>query len=171
MTYPPVDIVDEHDKIIGSAMMAEVWAEGHRHRGVCIVIQNDREDILLQKRAPSMLLYPGCWDISAAGHVDTGMTYEEAAQTELREELAMLNAELKFVKKYYVETFSNNRQNKRFISLYRMRSNETTRSLGRDEVSEVRWFSPAEIEELLEKYSDQTADSLRHVYPQLINLK
>ena len=44
-------------------------------------------EILLQQRALSKEICPGLWDVSAAGHVDSGETLEDAAVRETFEEL------------------------------------------------------------------------------------
>ncbi len=49
-------------------------------------------DVLLQKRSRQKDSYPGCWDISAAGHVPAGDGCPESALRELREELGIAAA-------------------------------------------------------------------------------
>lgn len=167
MIYPPVDIVDEHDNVIGAAMVAEVWSKGYRHRGVCIVAEDSVGRILIQKRASSMLLYPDCWDISAAGHVDTGMTYDEAAFVEVAEELGVQNANLELIGNYYIETRPDGRNSRRFVNVYRVRMGDTPLTLGKSEVSEVKWVTPAELRELVTNHPDQVAETLQLFYPRL----
>ena len=165
MKYPPVDIVDDQDNVIGSAMVAEVWAKGHRHRGVFIVLEDNQGRILLQQRSPQMLLFPGCWDISAGGHVDTGMTYEAAAKAELAEELLLRDVPITFIGKYYTEdVMPDNRQAKVFFAVYRARLSGIPEEFGQDEVSQVRWFTPQELDELVQQHPDKVAAGLRRVY-------
>ena len=56
-------------------------------------------EVLLQKRSREKESYPGCWDISCAGHLQTGDEYEEGALRELEEELGITaeKNQLKFV--------------------------------------------------------------------------
>ncbi len=82
-------VVDENDKVIGSATRQEIHQKGWLHRSVHIFVFNKYGQLYLQKRALSKDLYPGCWDSSAAGHVDWGESYEEAAARELEEELGV----------------------------------------------------------------------------------
>lgn len=46
--------------------------------------------ILLQKRAACKDSFPGCWDVSCAGHLAAGETAESAAIAELAEELGIV---------------------------------------------------------------------------------
>lgn len=51
--------------------------------------RNRREEVLMQRRAETKIAFPGCWDISAAGHVAAGETVEETALREVHEELGV----------------------------------------------------------------------------------
>ena len=81
------DIVDEFDNVIGQRPRSEVHAEGLRHRAVHILVFNDENEVFMQKRSANKDTWPGAWDGSCTGHVDTGEAYREAAHRELMEEL------------------------------------------------------------------------------------
>lgn len=83
------DIVDENDRVTGSAPRAFVHVNKLWHRAVHMVALNSRGEIFLQKRSIWKDRNPGRWDSSSAGHVDSGETYEEAARREFREELGV----------------------------------------------------------------------------------
>ena len=60
----------------------------HAASHVWIWRQNGQEvDILLQKRAADKRTWPGCYDISAAGHIDLGENELQAAIRESQEEI------------------------------------------------------------------------------------
>ena len=44
-----------------------------------MLVFNDENEIFMQKRSASKDTWPGAWDASCTGHVDTGETYLEAA--------------------------------------------------------------------------------------------
>ncbi len=46
-------------------------------------------EVLLQKRSANKDSYPGCYDISSAGHIPAGQDFLESAMRELREELGV----------------------------------------------------------------------------------
>lgn len=51
--------------------------------------ENNKFDILLQKRSAKKDVYAGCFDISSAGHIPAGSDYRESAVRELEEELGI----------------------------------------------------------------------------------
>ncbi|MEK9738209.1 MAG: NUDIX domain-containing protein [Euryarchaeota archaeon] len=66
------DIVNDSDKVIGSASRNEVHNRGLKHRSVHLLIFNKRGAVLLQKRSMEKDTFPGVWDSSVSGHVDSG---------------------------------------------------------------------------------------------------
>jgi isopentenyl-diphosphate delta-isomerase len=89
MSYPPVVVVDDHDNEIGSAMLAEVWQKGLYHRIVSVFVVDSQERMLLQLRSRDVAVFPNMWDQAAAGHVDVGHSYDQAAQVEVAEEIGL----------------------------------------------------------------------------------
>src|SRR5688572_27877040 len=87
MTDEWFDIVDEHDRVIGRELRADVHRRGLRHRAVHILAWDEAGRLLQQKRSLRKDSAPGAWDSSASGHVDSGESYDACAPRELREEL------------------------------------------------------------------------------------
>lgn len=86
------DIVNEHDQVIGQMPRSRVHAEGHKHRAVHVLVFNARGDLFLQKRSMLKDNFPGVWDSSASGHLDTGEDYDACAVREVREEIGLVLA-------------------------------------------------------------------------------
>ena len=85
--------------------------------------------------------YPGAWDSSAAGHLDAGEDYNEAAARELREELGLTsNRPLEFLFKLDAcpET------GEEFVRVFRI-ENEGPFTLNPEEIDCGGWFSPEKI--------------------------
>lgn len=83
-----IDIVDQNGKPIGvSVPKSEIHAKGHLHNTAHIWFFTSDGNILLQQRAASKAIYPLLWDVSVAGHVDTGENIKQAAIRETREEI------------------------------------------------------------------------------------
>jgi len=83
------DVVDENDRVLRSEPRETVHVNNLRHRAVHMILSNRAGEILLQKRSIWKDRNPGLWDASAAGHVDSGESYLDAASRELREELGV----------------------------------------------------------------------------------
>lgn len=80
-----------------------VHCDGNLHRTVHIWIIRKKPDggldVLLQKRSRNKDAYPGCYDVSSAGHVQAGDDFACSAIRELKEELGITaeEEELKFI--------------------------------------------------------------------------
>ena len=92
-----LDIVDMNGNPTGETVDREyahqngVW---HRTAHVWLARKKDGiVQILLQKRAAVKDSYPGCYDISSAGHIPAGVDYKASAIRELKEELGIDAAE------------------------------------------------------------------------------
>ena len=105
-------------------------------------------DLLLQKRSQGKDSYPGCFDISAAGHVAAGDEFLETALRELKEELG-IRAETEdlefagFHRAYCEDVFYGRPFRDTEISaiyVYRKPVDETALRLQPEEVESVRWM-------------------------------
>jgi 16S rRNA (adenine1518-N6/adenine1519-N6)-dimethyltransferase len=82
-------VVDAQDRVVGSESRDLVHVNNLRHRAIHVLVFNKRGEAFLQKRSIWKDTHPGKWDSSAAGHVDAGESYEDAARRELREEIGI----------------------------------------------------------------------------------
>ena len=110
--------------------------------------KNGGAQVLLQKRSMEKDGYPGCWDISAAGHVPAGSSCLETAVRELREELGIRAEEGDLEPAgFYITEWDTRFHGKRFfdreraaVYLYRKPVDETKLSLQKEEVEQVQWM-------------------------------
>ncbi len=107
-------VVDEQDRVVGSAPRTEVHANNLLHRAVHVLVFSSGGDLFLQKRSRWKDRCPLLWDSSAAGHLNAGESYDAAATRELREELGVA-AELQRVAKFP----ASEQTGQEFIWLYR----------------------------------------------------
>jgi len=84
-----LEVVDSHDRVIGTASRAEIHRKRLCHRAVHIFVFNTAGEIYVQRRSSVKDRHPLKLDSSAAGHVDRGEPYHAAAVRELYEELAV----------------------------------------------------------------------------------
>lgn len=85
-----LDLVNEKDEVIGVVKKSEANTNPkliHREIGVILFDENNR--VLLQKRSLQKKVFPGYWTISVAGHVKSGDSEEITAHRELLEEMGI----------------------------------------------------------------------------------
>ena len=83
------DVVNDRDEVIGQKPRSEIHRLKLNHRAVHVLVFNSRGEIFLQKRSMKKDCFPGAWDSSASGHLDSGESYDACAVRELREEIGL----------------------------------------------------------------------------------
>lgn len=102
-----VAIVDRENQVVGAVARAVMRAEVMLHRAVFLLLFNGKGELYIQRRAATKDLYPGCHDISAAGVVLAGESYDQAAVRELAEELGVIGVELTRLGDFFSRTAVN----------------------------------------------------------------
>lgn len=83
------DIYTEDRFPTGKTAVRGKNTRGELHLIVHVCIFNSKGQMLIQKRSGSKSKDPGLWDLSVAGHVDSGETSREGAGREMMEELGL----------------------------------------------------------------------------------
>ena len=103
-----VDIVDENDNVIGTVTRSEMRKKNLKHRSTFILVFNSKREMLVTKRTKTKDVYPGMYEMFHGGTVSHGETFEENAHKEIKEEVGIENADLKFhFKISYKDKFQN----------------------------------------------------------------
>lgn len=89
-----VDVLDESGEpsgLVRERGMVHARGDYHRTGHVWVVRKNENRnwEVLLQKRSEQKESFPGCYDVSSAGHIPAGDGYAESALRELEEELGI----------------------------------------------------------------------------------
>lgn len=154
------DVVDEQDRVIGAAPRREVHARGLRHRAVHVLVFDGAGRIVLQRRAPTKDLFPNVWDSSASGHVDRSEDYDPCAARELREELGITPAAAP-ARMARIEACAQTGWE--FVWAYQCRHDGPVQPAA-SEISEVAWFTPAEVDAWLAARPQEFAPSFPLVW-------
>jgi isopentenyl-diphosphate Delta-isomerase len=149
------DVVDKMDKVIGQATRREIHQKKLLHRSIHIFVFNSQNEVFLQKRSMAKDENPGLWDISAAGHVDSGETYDDCAHRELWEELgikAILKplGKIEPCQKTYYE----------HVQIYTCRTNATIK-INLDEIVEGKYFHLEVLMREITKKPEQFTSSFK----------
>ena len=82
-----IEIYDFNGQKTGEkALKSVVHKNGLHHSTVHLWIYTISGEVLIQKRSLNKILNPGVWDVSVAGHIHFGETYNDAVIRETLEE-------------------------------------------------------------------------------------
>lgn len=155
--------------------------DGSLHQTVHLWIarqnQDGTYDLLLQKRAKNKDCYPGCWDISSAGHVPAGETKERAVLRELSEELGIVPKDpsgirdagsfrIKFDDVFHGQPFSDREIAELYVWVQDLDPEKLR--LQKEEVTGVRWFP---LSKCFEMARDRSTIPNCLVYGELLRVK
>jgi isopentenyldiphosphate isomerase len=112
-----LDIVDDDDRLVGSASKAAVHSEGLVHRGVIFFIFDNYGRILVSQRSDEREFYPGYWSIAIGGHLHKGEGYDATALRELKESVG-LEAKPAFITTYKKRFDDLDRENVRIYAFF-----------------------------------------------------
>ena len=155
-----LDIVDENNNLTGEFVDREiVHSEGLLHREVGVIILNDNNEMLLEKRAVTKKQSPNKWAL-CAGHIEAGDTPENAILREVKEEIGIdiTRKDLQFLDVFKRDKkFDNGQHNNTYVYIYIYKTNKKLEdyTIQTEELSEVKYFPIKVIEKALdEKNSD-----------------
>lgn len=130
---------------------SHVWIVRQHNNGKC--------DLLLQKRSAHKDAYPGCYDISSAGHLPAGQDFLPSAIREMEEELGICAREEDLIflgihegcseEIFYGEPFRNHEIS--HVYLYRNPVDISELKLQKEEVESVKWMEFSECYEEVKK--------------------
>jgi isopentenyl-diphosphate Delta-isomerase len=157
------DVVNDADEVTGRQPRSEVHRLKLKHRAVHVLVFNSRGELFLQKRSMKKDCFPGTWDSSASGHLDSGESYDACAVRELREELGLI-IPAPPERLFKIDACAGTGWE--FVWIYRCRS-EGPFSLHPDEIDSGDWFSAAKLEEWLIRRPAEFAGAVPLIWAEL----
>lgn len=162
-----LDVVNDNDEVIGiiarSDMMQLKETPGRYLRAVDIFIQRSNSDIYLPRRSKEKKLFPGGYDFSAAGHVNSGESYEQACVREVLEEAGIETTPDDYI---FIAKLSPTPQLFYFDVIYLLRTDVEPKLS--PEHTEGTWIAPSSLESTV-KNDTPTKDTLITDIPILID--
>ena len=139
-----VILVDKNDKEIGAMEKQEAHVKGLLHRAFSIFIFNDKNELLLQRRALKKYHSGGLWTNTCCSHPRQNETTKNAAKRRLVEEMGMscvLKKQFDFI---YMAKLDNNLYEHEFDHVYFGFSNELPQ-INTEEVEEYTYKTLEDI--------------------------
>lgn len=158
------DIVNDHDEVVGQAPRSEVHRRHLNHRAVHVLAFNSLGQLFLQRRSERKDCFPGTWDSSASGHLDSGEEYDACAVREMREELGWT---LPHAPERLFKIAACPETGYEFVWVYRCRADGPF-ALQPEEISEGGWFTPQHITRWLATRPEDFAGSVPVIWGQLL---
>lgn len=169
-------LVDEHDVVIGTAEKIDTHRKGLLHRAFSLFIYcADKKMFLLQKRSNGKYHSGGKWSNSCCSHPYKSETWYESLQRCVSDEL---NTELVLSKKincqsnmspqfiddrlffagsflYFSKYEELSEHEFDYVFIYTVDSNIPDVNFNSSEISEIKWLTLKEIDELLLKHKEE----------------
>jgi isopentenyldiphosphate isomerase len=161
-----VNVLDRRGRVSGSASRDEVHSNGLWHRGVHVLVFNQRNEVLLPVRSSKRPSFPGCYDVSVSEHVKAGERYVEAAERGLLEELGISGATL-LPRIEFRMNYSP--QDNHFSRIYTCTSSENVK-IDKEEVESARFVDLATLKSLLSQHPDKFASWATEIFKWLLKL-
>lgn len=156
-----IDVLDENGIITGDIVTrSQVHKEGLWHRAIIVAIVNEKNQVLLQKRAGNKDKNPNMWDISVAGHISAGQDSLSAAAREINEEVCVMlgyKTEIRDFRYMYSfrkeEIIREDYIERQFYDLFILREfglDDKTIHFQKEEVQAVKFVDLTEIQQMEE---------------------
>lgn len=141
-----LDIVNENDEVIDVETREKAHDKGLRHRSVMFFVFSLEGKLLMTKRSEDKRFYPGYWSIVLGGHVTSGLTYEEALEKEMEEEIGV-KGEYKEVGEFKKEI----KEEKENVRLYKTTVSAEDIELSSKEFETSKFIDLNKVEKILGK--------------------
>lgn len=142
-----LDIVNDHDIVIGQEMRSSVHRLGLQHRGVHVMLFAYDGKMLVQKRSADRAAFPSALDCSVSEHVKAGESYLEAALRGMREELGVEGVEIRPLVKFKMEYGFNDLE---ISTLYEGRVDTNKVKFDPIEIETIAYYKLEELQDLAE---------------------
>jgi len=158
-----LDIVNDHDVVIGKETRAKVHELGLWHRGAHVFLFTPDGKMLIQKRSANRASSPLLLDCSVSEHVQSGESFLQAAMRGMKEEMGVEGIKLKRLTKFRMNYGINDNE---ISELYEGVVDPAQVKVDPEEIESVFYVSMGELKEMLKE--DET--KFCYWFIQLLNL-
>ncbi|HEY7367087.1 MAG TPA: isopentenyl-diphosphate Delta-isomerase [Nitrosopumilaceae archaeon] len=146
-------LVDKNDNPIGlEEKMKCHLPNGKLHRAFTALLFDKEGKLVLTRRSPSKMLWPGDWDGTVASHPRKNETYISSAERRMPEEIGIsCKFDYLFKFEYHVPYKNIGSENEICGTLLGLIEKSSKFNLVEDEISEIKWSSPKQLMDELQK--------------------
>lgn len=150
-----IDVLNEQGEKTGkAATRSQIHKNGLRHRTSHVFIINSKKEVLLQLRSKEAASNPSMWHLSAGGHIATGQTSLDAAESETREEIGLSLSKSDFI---YIGSAAGREdpsaplRDNEFCDIFLVLKDVELSELQRQEseVADLRWISMQDFQQAI----------------------
>ena len=172
-----IDILDDEGNLTGQNCLKSIaHQKGFNHATVHIWFFTVQGNILLQQRGATKKIYPLLWDVSVAGHVNSGENLYDAAIREVKEEIGLNIKKEALIKIGVMKSFKSydfGVIDNEFHTVFISKLNEDINNLSaqKEEVEALKIVSSSTFKELLEnsEYNAHFVSSNKTYYDFVLN--
>lgn len=145
--------MDKNDNPIGlEEKMKCHLPNGKLHRAFTALLFDKEGKLVLTRRSPSKMLWPGDWDGTVASHPRKNETYISSAERRMPEEIGIsCKFDYLFKFEYHVPYKNIGSENEICGTLIGLIENSSKFNLVENEISEIKWISPKQLMDELQK--------------------
>ena len=156
-------LVNEKDEPIGLMPKMEAHEKGLLHRAFSVFVFNDKNELMLQQRAPSKYHSPGLWTNTCCSHQREGESNIEAGKRRLQEEMGFttdLNDTMAFI---YKAPFDNGLTEHEFDHILVGNFNDVP-DLNPQEVSAWKWMKLEEVQKDMKNHPERYTEWFKIIF-------
>ncbi len=143
-----LDVVDENDQVVGKQLRSEAYKNNVANfRVINAFLVNSKGKLWIPRRTATKRIFPSALDMSVAGHVGSGESYDVAFKRETAEEL---NIDIDQHPHRLLGHLTPKDGVSIFMQVYEIQS-DTAPAYNKEDFTEYFWLTPQELLERIEK--------------------
>lgn len=163
-----VILVDEHDNALGLMEKMEAHRLAKLHRAFSVFAMNDKNEILLQRRALHKYHSGGLWTNTCCSHPRDGESVEEAARRRLMEEMGFTCDVKRIFSFIYKAELDNDLTEHELDHVLIARWNDDP-DVNPDEVDSFDWKSVEWVANDMKNNPDRYTEWFKIIYDRFLN--
>lgn len=163
-----VILVNEADQEIGHMEKLQAHREGRLHRAFSIFLFNDKDELLLQKRAESKYHSGGLWTNTCCSHPAPNETLNAATVRRLKEELNLSDVKMEPVFSFIYKAIFDNGLTEHELDHVFIGRHNTLPDIIAEEASAYRFISEQDLQKELAEQPDSFSYWFKIAWPLLI---